>query len=91
MFVADWGNYHIQKFSSNGTFITKWGSYGSNDGQFDNLLSVAVERTGNVYTADNENDRIQKFDSNGHFIATWVTMEINSSIIIRTRDLDLIH
>ena len=38
MYVADGslglGNNRIQKFDSNGKFITKWGSKGTGDGQF---------------------------------------------------------
>ena len=32
VFVSDRDNANIQKFTSNGTFITKWGSEGSEDG-----------------------------------------------------------
>ena len=64
-------NYRIQKFDSNGAFITKWGSYGSEDGQFSSPNSVAVDSSGNVYVADSYNHRIQKFDSNGTFITKW--------------------
>jgi tripartite motif-containing protein 71 len=35
VYVVDAGNKRVQKFDSNGTFITKWGSEGKGDGQFD--------------------------------------------------------
>jgi YVTN family beta-propeller protein len=34
VYVADQSNNRIQKFNSTGAFITKWGSSGSGDGQF---------------------------------------------------------
>ena len=34
LYVVDFDNNRIRKFNSNGTFITKWGSYGTGDGQF---------------------------------------------------------
>ncbi|MFC2019925.1 hypothetical protein ACFLU4_08310 [Chloroflexota bacterium] len=52
-------------------FLTKWGSEGSGDGQFDNPKGVAVDASGNVYVTDSGNHRIQKFDSSGNFITKW--------------------
>ena len=52
-------------------FVTKWGSEGSGDGQFDELLAVALDADGNVYAADRKNNRIQKFTSDGTFITKW--------------------
>ena len=64
-------NDNIQKFDSNGTFITKWGSEGTGDGQFDSPHGIALDSSGNVYVVDYYNNRIQKFDSNGTFITRW--------------------
>ncbi len=52
-------------------FITKWGSRGTEDGQFFHPGAVAVDSSGNVYVADELNHRIQKFDSDGNFITKW--------------------
>ncbi|GAB6286295.1 MAG: hypothetical protein STSR0009_24960 [Methanoregula sp.] len=46
-------------------FITKWGTYGSGNGQFKNPDGVAVDSSGNVYVMDQYNNRIQKFNSIG--------------------------
>jgi len=71
VYVADTYNHRIQKFSSSGTFITKWGSQGTGDGQFYSPSGVAVDSSGNLYVADTKNHRIQKFNSNGTFITKW--------------------
>jgi DNA-binding beta-propeller fold protein YncE len=60
------GSYRprIQKFTPTGTFITKFGSEGSGDGQFEQLRAVAVGPFGGVYVAeatDNGLHRIQRF------------------------------
>jgi DNA-binding beta-propeller fold protein YncE len=73
VFVADRNNNRIQKFTSNGGFITAWGGLGSGPGQFSSPRDVALDASGNVYVADAENDRIQKFTNNGSFILQWGT------------------
>ena len=70
IYVADTLNHRIQKFSPDGTFITKWGSYGTGTGQFNQPWGVAVDSSGEVYVADTLNNRIQKFSSSGTYIST---------------------
>ena len=52
-------------------FVTKWGSYGTGDGQFDFPCFLAVDSSGNVYVTDQNNHRIQKFTSDGTFVSKW--------------------
>lgn len=61
VYVAEWGNNRIQKFTADGTFITKWGSHGTANGQFNDPTGIAVDSSGNVYVADYDNYRIQVF------------------------------
>ena len=55
------GGDRIQKFTSEGVFVSKWGTYGAGDGQFRGPGGVAVVSDGSVYVADCENHSIQKF------------------------------
>ena len=67
--ITEYGR--VQKFSSSGSFIAKWDSQGSGDGQFNSPYGIAVDAAGNVYVADADNNRIQKLSSEGVFIAKW--------------------
>jgi hypothetical protein len=71
VYVADSTNHRVQKFTSDGTFLTKWGSYGSGDGQFIRPSAIAVDGSGNVFVVDGGNVRIQKFTSTGTFLTKW--------------------
>jgi DNA-binding beta-propeller fold protein YncE len=61
VYIADKNNHRIQKFTSEGVFVSKWGTYGTGDGEFDYPKGVAVASDGSVYFADRDNHRIQKF------------------------------
>jgi Chitobiase/beta-hexosaminidase C-terminal domain/6-bladed beta-propeller/HYR domain/NHL repeat len=53
------------------TFVRKWGSQGSDDGQFQEPVSIAIDSSGIIYVVDSGNRRIQKFDNTGNFISKW--------------------
>ena len=65
VYVADTGNNRIQVFSSNGTFITKWGDvtkwreYGNGNFTMRSPQGIAVDSSsGNVYVDDTGNSYI---------------------------------
>lgn len=55
------GMPRVQKFDTNGHFITKFGSLGSGNGQFVDPEHNAVDSDGNVYVTDRKNNNIQVF------------------------------
>ena len=75
VYVTDFNNDRIQKFDSNGAFITKWGSSGSSsgsaDGQFRDAYALDVDSFGNVYVIDASRNDVQVFDPDGHFLRKW--------------------
>jgi DNA-binding beta-propeller fold protein YncE len=54
----------VYKIDSTGKILTKWGSSGSGDGEFNQPKAIAVDSKGNVYVLDTGNYRIQKFSPN---------------------------
>jgi DNA-binding beta-propeller fold protein YncE len=49
-------------------FLSKFGSQGSLDGQFEGPTGIAVAGDGSIWVADAGNNRVQKFDSSGAFV-----------------------
>jgi sugar lactone lactonase YvrE len=74
VYVSDSGNHRIQKFTSEGVFVSKWGTRGTRgtgDGELYNPGAVAVASDGSVYVSDTNNSRIQKFTSEGVFVTKF--------------------
>jgi len=68
--AVDTGN-RVNKFTSEGDFICRWGSKGDGDGEFNLPSGIAVDDYGDVYVADTWNHRICKFTLDGEFITKW--------------------
>jgi DNA-binding beta-propeller fold protein YncE len=67
-----YGGYQIhliERYSATGQFLGRWGSGGSEDGQFDVPSGVAVTLDGTVYVADADNYRVQAFGPT--YPTTW--------------------
>ena len=70
VYVADFGNDCIKKFSAGGDFLACFGGPGRGDGQFTKPASVAVDRDGYIYVADWGNERVQVLDADGNWVST---------------------
>ena len=58
----------MQKLSKKGEFLSKFGSKGSNNGQFNCPAGIAVDAEGHVVVADLKNLCVQIFDCEGGFV-----------------------
>ena len=68
VYVADWRNDRVQKFSSDGEFTFTFGSSGAENGQFNRPTGVTVDLDGDVYVVDWGNNRVQQFDATGRYL-----------------------
>jgi DNA-binding beta-propeller fold protein YncE len=52
-------------------FILEWGQQGSDNGEFDFPIGIAINRADEVFVTDFTNARVQKFSSDGKFLAAF--------------------
>jgi DNA-binding beta-propeller fold protein YncE len=74
VWVTDNPNNRIVKYSSAGTLLAAYGSYGSGAGQFIAPWGIAVNQSnGLVYVTDQANNRIEELSATGAFIRAFGT------------------
>ena len=66
-FIADTGNHRVQHFDKKRVAKNGWGSFGTDDGQFTQLISIATDGM-TVYAGDGSQTNIQAFTADGDFI-----------------------
>lgn len=88
IYVADLKNHRIQKFSSTGEFLMKFGSLGSGDGQFNQPRGIGIHPNGDIYVCDFFNFRMQVFDSSGVFKMKWGSWGSSNDQFIGLRGVD---
>jgi DNA-binding beta-propeller fold protein YncE len=71
LYVADPGNFRIQKFGPDLTFLAAWGSKGEGDGQFLGLNDLAIDAQGRILALDELRANVQIFAADGTFLGSW--------------------
>ncbi len=61
----------IVKYSSDGTYLKSWGTWGDGPGEFKTPHALAFDSQGRLFVADRGNFRIQIFDQEGEFLDEW--------------------
>ena len=61
VYVSEYLHHRVSVFTSEGQFVTLFGSEGEGPGQFKNPHGLAVDSSGVVYVCDNGNHRVQLF------------------------------
>lgn len=74
VWVADYRNDRVQRFTADGAFMSAFGSSGVGDGQFTRPTGVCYDEARQViYVADSGNARVQKFTRYGTYLLKWGT------------------
>lgn len=61
VYVTEFGNHRVQKFTRAGEWVGAWGAPGHGPGQLQQPWSLVRDREGKLYVLDTYNHRIQRF------------------------------
>ena len=81
LFLAEFDDSRIYKYSTTGKLEATWGEHGSGPGQLEAPDKLAFDAQGNLYvtevgsraTGEGQNNRVQKFSPDGVSLAQWGT------------------
>jgi DNA-binding beta-propeller fold protein YncE len=68
IYVVDGGNFRVQVFKPDGTFVRVFGGVGRQSGQFSRPKEAAVDPEGNVYIVDSAFGNFQIFNTSGQLL-----------------------
>jgi DNA-binding beta-propeller fold protein YncE len=68
LYVIDGGNFRVQVFETDGTFVRTFGSAGAMYGQFSRPKGIGVDGNGNIYVSDAAFGNFQVFNSLGELL-----------------------
>lgn len=71
IYVSDYGNGSIQKFTPEGKFLTMWNKKFYKDSDVLGAMTIALDSDKNIYIADYYNDCILKLDCKKNSIINW--------------------
>src|SRR5262245_12973695 len=71
VFVGDAGNNVVLIFDANGNFLSSIDGRTTPQGHFVSLAGVAVDASGNLWTADSGTGNVDEFDPKGKFLQQW--------------------
>lgn len=77
IFIVDYGNNCIKKFSMNGKFLKEVGRRGQGPNEMNNPMGIDIDQKGNIYLNDYGNRRINVYDKNLNYIRT---IKLNKSM-----------
>jgi sugar lactone lactonase YvrE len=81
-YVADSGNFRVQKFGPDRAFLASWGSQGFADDQFMCPAELVLDQQGRVYVTDVGWGKVKVFDGAGAWLATWPGLTLPAGIAV---------
>jgi DNA-binding beta-propeller fold protein YncE len=60
VYIAEFGNHRVQKFTRDGRSLGTWGGHGRQPGQLANPWGLVRDRRGSFHVLDTGNHRVQK-------------------------------
>ena len=71
IYVTDKKRHRILVLDQNGNYLSSWGSFGQEHGQFRAPAGITIDSRGLIYVSEATNQRIQVFTPDGGYLYSW--------------------
>ena len=71
LYMADDFLQRVTVYDADGNYVSKWGTVGFGDGEFDGPSGLAFDADDNLLLVDHRNHRVQKMTKDGEFISSF--------------------
>lgn len=68
LYVSDFGDFNVKKYTMDGEYLGRTGSYGNGPGMFTRPKGIALDREDNLYVVDAAFENVQIFNPNGELL-----------------------
>lgn len=68
LYVSDFGDFNVKKYSMEGTYLGVLGGYGNGPGRFTRPKGIALDREENIYVVDAAFENVQIFNAGGELL-----------------------
>lgn len=70
-YFTDMQNERVVKLDRNRSYLTSWGTRGTNDGEFSIPGGISLDSNDRIYVNDENNYRVEKFAPDGTYLSQW--------------------
>ena len=67
-YISDEATHRINKFDSEGEFLSMFGVHGDSEGEFDGPTGISFDPEGNLVVIDSKNHRVQHYTTSGEYL-----------------------
>ena len=60
VYVVEFGNHRVQKFTRDGQYVAQWGTHGRDEGELHNPWSIVMDSKSRLHVLDTYNQRVQR-------------------------------
>lgn len=90
LLISDTGHHRILRYTTDGTYISEFGSFGSGNGELNEPWGLTVDGDGNTYVVDGTNHRIEVFNHADTYVRDFGSSDAGDFELYFPKDVEVL-